>query len=141
MTARNSALTALSAIALATALPACAENHNEGAMETLSIEGSDGTMLTGTVLEEFGAPWAMTFLPDDRALVTEKTGELWLLNKDGSKAGMEIIAKADVVLALGTRLNPFSTLHLCRFVRLRGLRCLSACHTRRPPSINFIRIH
>ncbi len=87
MTARNSALTALSAIALATALPACAENHNEGAMETLSIEGSDGTMLTGTVLEEFGAPWAMTFLPDDRALVTEKTGELWLLNKDGSKAG------------------------------------------------------
>ncbi len=28
----------------------------------------------------------------------------------GSKAGMELIAKADVVLALGTRLNPFSTL-------------------------------
>ncbi|MBM3952378.1 MAG: sulfoacetaldehyde acetyltransferase [Rhodospirillales bacterium] len=32
------------------------------------------------------------------------------LGYDGSKAAMEIIAKADVVLALGTRLNPFSTL-------------------------------
>ena len=32
------------------------------------------------------------------------------LGYNGSKAGMELIAKADVDLALGTRLNPFSTL-------------------------------
>ncbi|MEL6648115.1 MAG: sulfoacetaldehyde acetyltransferase [Pseudomonadota bacterium] len=32
------------------------------------------------------------------------------LGYNGSKAGMELIADADVVLALGTRLNPFSTL-------------------------------
>ena len=32
------------------------------------------------------------------------------LGYNGSKAGMKIISKADVVLALGTRLNPFSTL-------------------------------
>ncbi len=32
------------------------------------------------------------------------------LGYNGSKAGMELIKKADVVLALGTRLNPFSTL-------------------------------
>lgn len=32
------------------------------------------------------------------------------LGYNGSKAAMEMIAKADVVLALGTRLNPFSTL-------------------------------
>ncbi len=32
------------------------------------------------------------------------------LGYNGSKAGMTLIAKADVVLALGTRLNPFSTL-------------------------------
>ena len=32
------------------------------------------------------------------------------LGYNGSKAAMELIAKADVVLALGTRLNPFSTL-------------------------------
>ncbi len=29
---------------------------------------------------------------------------------NGSKAAMELVAKADVVLCLGTRLNPFSTL-------------------------------
>lgn len=32
------------------------------------------------------------------------------LGYNGSKAAMEIIAKADVILCLGTRLNPFSTL-------------------------------
>ena len=32
------------------------------------------------------------------------------LGYNGSKAGMELIQQADVVLALGTRLNPFSTL-------------------------------
>ncbi len=32
------------------------------------------------------------------------------LGYNGSKASMELIAKADVVLALGSRLNPFSTL-------------------------------
>ena len=37
---------------------------------------------------------------------------LWVgpLGYNGSKAAMELISKADVVLALGTRLNPFSTL-------------------------------
>ena len=32
------------------------------------------------------------------------------LGYNGSKTAMELVAKADVVLALGTRLNPFSTL-------------------------------
>jgi sulfoacetaldehyde acetyltransferase len=32
------------------------------------------------------------------------------LGYNGNKAGMQLIAQADVVLALGTRLNPFSTL-------------------------------
>jgi sulfoacetaldehyde acetyltransferase len=32
------------------------------------------------------------------------------LGYNGSKAGMKLISQADVVLALGTRLNPFSTL-------------------------------
>uniref|UniRef100_UPI0025DF7F0D sulfoacetaldehyde acetyltransferase n=1 Tax=uncultured Shimia sp. TaxID=573152 RepID=UPI0025DF7F0D len=32
------------------------------------------------------------------------------LGYNGSKAGMELIKEADVILALGTRLNPFSTL-------------------------------
>merc|ERR1711920_1131432 len=32
------------------------------------------------------------------------------LGYNGSKAAMELVSKADVILALGTRLNPFSTL-------------------------------
>ena len=32
------------------------------------------------------------------------------LGYQGSKAGMKLISKADVVLALGTRLGPFGTL-------------------------------
>jgi glucose/arabinose dehydrogenase len=36
-----------------------------------------------TPVARFAEPWAMTFLPDDRLLVTEKAGRLRLLNKDG----------------------------------------------------------
>lgn len=42
--------------------------------------------------------------PGDHALYAGPLGY------NGSKAAMELISKADVVLALGTRLNPFSTL-------------------------------
>ena len=42
-----------------------------------------------------------------RAPIRSRVGPL---GYNGSKAAMELIAKADVVLALGTRLNPFSTL-------------------------------
>ncbi len=40
-----------------------------------------------TVLEDFSSPWAMTFLPDGRALVTEKGGTLWLIGMNGQKLG------------------------------------------------------
>lgn len=36
-----------------------------------------------TVVADFDAPWAMTFLPDGRMLVTEKKGELLLVSADG----------------------------------------------------------
>ena len=56
-------------------------------MAAFDVKGTEGAALKATPLEQFDAAWAMTFLPDGRALVTEKTGELWLLKKDGSKAG------------------------------------------------------
>jgi glucose/arabinose dehydrogenase len=37
-----------------------------------------------TPVAKFDEPWAMTFLPDGRLLVTEKKGALRLLNKDGT---------------------------------------------------------
>jgi aldose sugar dehydrogenase len=38
------------------------------------------------VIADFDAPWAMTFLPDGRMLVTEKGGTLKLLTADGKSA-------------------------------------------------------
>ena len=55
--------------------------------ESFTIEGSDGVSLDAEALETFAGPWAMTFLEDGRALVTEKSGALWLLDADGAKAG------------------------------------------------------
>lgn len=52
-----------------------------------TVNGSDGVDLTATALETFDFPWAMAFLPDGRAVVTEKGGTIWLLNTDGTKAG------------------------------------------------------
>ena len=33
----------------------------------------------------FDEPWAMAFLPDERILVTEKKGQLMLVDQDGEK--------------------------------------------------------
>ena len=55
--------------------------------EPFTIDGSDGTRLRAEPLETFSGPWAMTFLDDGRALVTEKSGTLWLLDAEGRKLG------------------------------------------------------
>jgi glucose/arabinose dehydrogenase len=36
-----------------------------------------------TVVADFDSPWAMTFLPDKRMLVTEKQGQMLLVSADG----------------------------------------------------------
>ena len=51
------------------------------------ITGTDGMKLSATPLETFGSAWAMTFLPDGRAVVTEKKGDIWLLSTEGKKLG------------------------------------------------------
>ena len=44
----------------------------------------DGQPFGRTVIADFDAPWAMTFLPDRRMLVTEKDGRMLLVGADGS---------------------------------------------------------
>jgi glucose/arabinose dehydrogenase len=39
-----------------------------------------------TPVAEFNEPWAMTFLPDGRLLVTEKRGQLYVVAQDGLKS-------------------------------------------------------
>lgn len=75
--------TTLSTAALISALPVQADHH----AETMTVTGSDGAELIATPLETFDNPWAMTFLTDGRALVTQKTGEIYLLGTDGKKMG------------------------------------------------------
>ncbi len=89
------------ALAAGLALAACAtpaENSAAaaaGADGSFTVTGSDRVKLVATPLETFDAPWAMTFLPDGRALVTEKAGTLWLVSADGKKLG-EISGAPDV---------------------------------------------
>ncbi|MDR6852464.1 glucose/arabinose dehydrogenase [Sphingomonas sp. BE123] len=52
-------------------------NSQEGAAATGALP------FTVTPVADFDAPWAMTFLPDGRMLVTEKLGKLILLSADG----------------------------------------------------------
>ncbi len=59
--------------------------------------------------EYLNAPVVNSYLHNDSFPASHK---LWCgpLGYQGSKAGMRLISKADVVLALGTRLGPFGTL-------------------------------
>ena len=61
--------------------------YAQAAGETMTVTGTEGTVLTAEALETFDGAWAMTFLPDGRALVTEQDGDLWLLGTDGAKLG------------------------------------------------------
>ena len=70
---------------------------------------SDGVQACVELAEMLGAPVVTSYLhndsfPADHALWTGPLGY------QGSKAAMKLIAQADVVLALGTRLGPFGTL-------------------------------
>merc|ERR1712032_713027 len=70
---------------------------------------SDGIDASRKLAERLAAPVACNYQHND-AFPGSHPLHVGPLGYNGSKAGMELIAKADVVLALGTRLNPFSTL-------------------------------
>lgn len=52
-----------------------------------------GNTLNVTSLGEFHQPWAMTFLPTGELLLTEKDGQLWMINA-GDEGGSETFANA-----------------------------------------------
>ena len=55
--------------------------------QLMAITGTADDLIQGRVIESFVNPWAMTFLPDGRSLVTEKGGSIWLLDTEGKKLG------------------------------------------------------
>ena len=52
--------------------------------ERVSASDQSGNPFIVTEVADFDSPWAMMFLPDNRMLVTEKAGTLWLLSPDGA---------------------------------------------------------
>tara|TARA_R110000787_G_scaffold9028_36_gene31687 strand:- start:22241 stop:23377 length:1137 start_codon:yes stop_codon:yes gene_type:complete len=67
----------------------------ENATGQNAATASDRPFATATIAD-FDAPWAMTFLPDGRALVTEKAGEMLLFDpKNGTKIPIAGIPAVD----------------------------------------------
>jgi sulfoacetaldehyde acetyltransferase len=73
------------------------------------VINSGGVQACVELAELLGAPVVTSYLHNDSFPASHP---LWAgpLGYQGSKAGMKLIAMADVVLALGTRLGPFGTL-------------------------------
>ena len=81
---------------LITALPllllACSSENATGQNSAAPAEKPFKT----SIIADFDSPWAMTFLPDGRALVTEKAGEMILFDpKNGTKIPVAGIPKVD----------------------------------------------
>ncbi|WP_070936162.1 PQQ-dependent sugar dehydrogenase [Edaphosphingomonas haloaromaticamans] len=75
----------LPAIALLAACGGAGEEGNAAAPATAAGAAADKPFVV-TVVADFDSPWAMTFLPDGRMLVTEKAGRMLLVSADGKAA-------------------------------------------------------
>ncbi|UZK65164.1 PQQ-dependent sugar dehydrogenase [Sphingomonas sp. M1-B02] len=64
-------------------LAACNPQGDAVAQDSAPATSTSGTPFSVTPVADFDAPWAMTFLPDGRMLVTEKAGTLLLVSADG----------------------------------------------------------
>ncbi|PTD27595.1 PQQ-dependent sugar dehydrogenase [Sphingomonas fennica] len=73
----------LPAIAL---LAACGGAGEEGNAAAPATAAAADKPFVATVVADFDSPWAMTFLPDGRMLVTEKAGRMLLVSADGKAA-------------------------------------------------------
>ena len=55
--------------------------------EPFTVTGDQGTEIRATPHAAFNQPWAMTFLPDGKMLVSEKVGAIVLVSADGERIG------------------------------------------------------
>lgn len=71
-------------IALLVSATACSAEPQAGD-NAAAAAAAAGLPFRTSVVADFDAPWAMTFLPDKRMLVTEKDGRLLLVSADGAQ--------------------------------------------------------
>ncbi len=90
-----------SAVALAVALAACGQASTAqdavavGQAPITGAQTAAAKPFAATPVATFNEPWAMTFLPDGRMLVTEKGGTLKLVGTDGTASDVSGIPKVD----------------------------------------------
>ena len=93
---KNLSLSAIVSIALL----ACtngegAQASSDEAQKFADISPVDKDAFTKKAVAEFDEPWAMTFLPDGRMLVSTKPGKLWLVTQDGEKTEIGGVPEVD----------------------------------------------
>lgn len=67
------------------AIAATGANSQSGSFE---VTGSDGSIINAIAFAEFVEPWAMTFLPNGRKLITEQDDQVFLVSSSGEKLGL-----------------------------------------------------
>jgi aldose sugar dehydrogenase len=77
---------AVAPIAAAAAFLVLAACSTEAAPGTDNAAGESARPFAADPVAAFDEPWAMTFLPDGRLLVTEKAGRLLVVTRDGQKS-------------------------------------------------------
>ena len=87
-------------VTISTVLIACSSGgdataSSESTQKFDEISPVDREPFQSTDVATFKEPWAMTFLPDGRMLVTEKPGQLFLVQQDGEKTEIGNIPAVD----------------------------------------------
>lgn len=86
-------------------LAACTESN-----DAVAQSASGALPFTVTEVADFDSPWAMTFLPDGRMLVTEKAGPILLVSADGRErkvvAGTPAVSRAGQGAMMDVVLHP-----------------------------------
>lgn len=72
-----------------------AQASSDEASEVAQISPVDRDPFQKNAVAEFDEPWAMTFLPDGRMLISEKPGKLWLVTQKGEKTEIGGVPEVD----------------------------------------------
>ena len=61
----------------------------QSVMAEISVTGTSNSTLKIERVAVFDEPWALTFINQNKLLVSTKKGKLWLVEKDGTKSAIE----------------------------------------------------